>query len=847
MSKSRKKFIAFLLALLLAGSTMNSLGDMGHIARAYAQEYIYYGVLNISIYGYKGYNTGLNYEMTGGTAGKIYDGAKLAVIDEKVNQSGKKVSYVYSEDLGRNCYVTTKYIKAITPSPTPTPLPASVPLGWESEYDREYGVDYWKLFAENPLYLDNAAFNSSMSGAFRHAREVVESYSDQEESASFIESLGNGIGILSQEFLAWLHIGNNLKEQKRIEATEYFLQELQGNERAMEEIRVAASDVFDIIDTAFANQDGTARNAKLSEAVGVPASKVKRMISWCSARKKKDMIGKDIDATEFANTIFKLYGVEIAVIESLQREIDESTDLYYNLELLKKQIKESPVTHFKNELLKKEVVSFICEAIKKGAGGGVALDIVQLGIDIFTHYLYQGIDINDYIQALYLYSYALTLQNSLTSKQIAFMRKTQEVTAEAAENYEFVFNVYLASAKAMLKAAQKVAKEESHVALLQKDIDRLEGMTYGEYVRYCLSERKLREYVQSKEIRDGIYRIVPECAPSCVLGLSGNGTQDGTNVEIQERQENGSQLFAVSKIEGGFYSIRNVSSGKLLDVASGSEEAGGNIQIYTDNGTDAQKWILCGQEDDYYTVISVRSNLALDISGGQGTGGTNVQQWYFNYTGAQRFRFESAEQQDVQAKIEELFEKLGGNISEFAGGGTAKAGYFTTDQKPCKMDYKGKHYEKRDSNSAIVKTAWFQNIFGQVNISNFPKHLVDFSGEVDNKGRQCFGFACFAQWYLYQQSNTDSVQGNFVKQGQWNAEFLRQYAQPGDILRINLTNDFHSMVVYSVEDDGVVVLDCNCFLGAENACRVAMHKLKYTKDVWNGRMVWVYRGERNLP
>lgn len=68
-------------------------------------------VLDISVNGWKTYNTGLNYNLTGGTAGTLKNGAKLIVINEKTNSYGNKVSYCYSEDLRKYCYISSKYIK----------------------------------------------------------------------------------------------------------------------------------------------------------------------------------------------------------------------------------------------------------------------------------------------------------------------------------------------------------------------------------------------------------------------------------------------------------------------------------------------------------------------------------------------------------------------------------------------------------------------------------------------------------------------------------------------------------------------------------------------------------------
>ena len=95
------------------------------------------GYLDLSSVGWASYNAGLNENMTGGTAGTLYQGAKLEIINEKTNDNGILTCRVYSPDLGVECYVNKKYIKLefenVTPTPivaptaTPTPIPTATP------------------------------------------------------------------------------------------------------------------------------------------------------------------------------------------------------------------------------------------------------------------------------------------------------------------------------------------------------------------------------------------------------------------------------------------------------------------------------------------------------------------------------------------------------------------------------------------------------------------------------------------------------------------------------------------------------------------------------------------------
>jgi len=74
----------------------------------------------------------MNPEMTGGTYGAIYPGAKLDILSEHINSKGVLVYRVYSHDLSRECYVSAKYI---TLEQASVVVPEVVP-----ENDKVYGT-----------------------------------------------------------------------------------------------------------------------------------------------------------------------------------------------------------------------------------------------------------------------------------------------------------------------------------------------------------------------------------------------------------------------------------------------------------------------------------------------------------------------------------------------------------------------------------------------------------------------------------------------------------------------------------------------------------------------------------
>ena len=77
----------------------------------------------------------------------------------------------------------------------------------------------------------------------------------------------------------------------------------------------------------------------------------------------------------------------------------------------------------------------------------------------------------------------------------------------------------------------------------------------------------------------------------------------------------------------GTYTIKNKSTGQVLDVYAGSADSGANIQIYTSNATNAQKWYIFKYASGQYVIRSKCAPLrVMTISSGNVVSST--------YTGA---------------------------------------------------------------------------------------------------------------------------------------------------------------------------------------------------------------------
>jgi GH25 family lysozyme M1 (1,4-beta-N-acetylmuramidase) len=138
-------------------------------------------------------------------------------------------------------------------------------------------------------------------------------------------------------------------------------------------------------------------------------------------------------------------------------------------------------------------------------------------------------------------------------------------------------------------------------------------------------------------VSGGYYRI--ECLNSGkVLSLS------GTNVVLSTYISAGSQHWRpVPAGAGGSYLILENGNGKALDVSGGSKSAGANVQVYARNNTEAQRWRLNATAliaDGVYELPSaLDTGKVLDIADGSQADGAALQLYAANGTFAQKFSF----------------------------------------------------------------------------------------------------------------------------------------------------------------------------------------------------------------
>ena len=143
--------------------------------------------------------------------------------------------------------------------------------------------------------------------------------------------------------------------------------------------------------------------------------------------------------------------------------------------------------------------------------------------------------------------------------------------------------------------------------------------------------------VKSKKVLpNGTYELRLASAPSYTIDSADDTLVNGTNVELNKRDSSISQRWYLRWNSKGYYTIHNVSTGKVLDVQDDSPAARANVQSWSTNGTAAQHWAISKNDDGSYAIKCIATGHCLDIAGAKADNGTNVRMMPSSSAASQR-------------------------------------------------------------------------------------------------------------------------------------------------------------------------------------------------------------------
>lgn len=130
----------------------------------------------------------------------------------------------------------------------------------------------------------------------------------------------------------------------------------------------------------------------------------------------------------------------------------------------------------------------------------------------------------------------------------------------------------------------------------------------------------------TQTVPDGLYLMQSAVGKNSFVTIADASKKNGANVQISAGSNTTDQVFNVQYDGQGFYTLKNVNSGKALVPAANCSVPGVNaVQSAKVNGT-IEKWRI-DKTADGYMLVSKATGLALDVAGGKDAEGTNVRMW----------------------------------------------------------------------------------------------------------------------------------------------------------------------------------------------------------------------------
>ncbi len=151
-----------------------------------------------------------------------------------------------------------------------------------------------------------------------------------------------------------------------------------------------------------------------------------------------------------------------------------------------------------------------------------------------------------------------------------------------------------------------------------------------------------------KALNDGIYTISSKLDPNYCLGIKNGSKNNCANLQLLGRNGTDAQKFKLQYHSGGYYTIKAMCSGKMLDMLGGSK----NILQCTKNKRNTQKWFIVPDGEGFYCLVSKCNGLCMDYSSVKAKNGANIHCWGVHGGDNQRFKLEKCEDQPSEAKEE---------------------------------------------------------------------------------------------------------------------------------------------------------------------------------------------------
>ena len=144
------------------------------------------------------------------------------------------------------------------------------------------------------------------------------------------------------------------------------------------------------------------------------------------------------------------------------------------------------------------------------------------------------------------------------------------------------------------------------------------------------STQKWRLLPTTLDLGDDPFAVGASGGNGFVMDISGSSKNSGANVQLAASNDSASQRFRLLAQDGQYYIIRNVNSGRNLNVSDNGTANGTNVLQYNDSSTaatDNELWSAIPHADGTYSFVSKCNGLYLALTDNAVADGTNICVW----------------------------------------------------------------------------------------------------------------------------------------------------------------------------------------------------------------------------
>ena len=161
-----------------------------------------------------------------------------------------------------------------------------------------------------------------------------------------------------------------------------------------------------------------------------------------------------------------------------------------------------------------------------------------------------------------------------------------------------------------------------------------------EVKKKVLEMRNTPKSSANKTLDDGIYTISSKLDPNMCLAIKGGSKNNCANLQLSSRNGTDAQKFKVQYHSDGYYTIKAMCSGKMLDMLGGSK----NILQCAKNKRNTQKWLIVHDGERYCYLAAKCNNWCMEVDD------ANVSCLGINGGDNQRFKLEKCEDKASSSK-----------------------------------------------------------------------------------------------------------------------------------------------------------------------------------------------------